>query len=173
MGRRPLRVQGVGRPADKRAGLRAASRGERAGARLSCCVVLAAEIDAAALPGCGMHNGVTHKACEGGRDGRGYAVVGEGQYLRAKAGGHPLVQKDPMFQPAFSFYFFLQRILFLICCVTTSFCYSFEITAIFFFFFFFPRVFAHASQELLGVSIRWIGVGQDRLAVIDRYKGTD
>lgn len=24
-------------------------------------------------------------------------------------------------------------------------------------------------QELLGVSIRWIGVGQDRLAVIDRF----
>lgn len=32
---------------------------------------------------------------------------------------------------------------------------------------------ADQRQELLGVSIRWIGVGQDRLAVIDRYKGTD
>ncbi|CAM9349622.1 unnamed protein product [Hapterophycus canaliculatus] len=35
------------------------------------------------------------------------------------------------------------------------------------------QVYVRRVEELLGVSIRWIGVGQDRLAVIDRYKGTD
>eukprot|EP00903_Cladosiphon_okamuranus_P020222 g18562.t1 len=35
------------------------------------------------------------------------------------------------------------------------------------------QVYVRRVEELLGVSIRWIGVGQDRLAVIDRYTGTD